>query len=87
VLCCVAHTEDAEVARLAAQRLEVPITEIPMHLQGARLAHHLREVDASVLLCCAEGTEAWRSSGAPAVVYGDGLFVRWWRAAELRMAG
>ena len=39
-----------------------------------------------LLMACAEGVSAWRATGVPMRVIGDGADVVWWKALELRDA-
>ena len=55
-----------------------------MRGQPPRLAKALRECQPAILVACAHGVDAWRSTGVPLRIVGDGEGVLWWRALELR---
>jgi hypothetical protein len=48
------------------------------------LSDELEPSRHGVLIACAKGVDAWRRTGVPMVVVGDGCGVLWWRSLELR---
>lgn len=86
VMCCEAHRVDGAAARAAAGVLGAAVLDVPMDITPRGLRRLLAEADATVLLACDRGTEAWKASGSPVPVMGDAPGVLWWRIAELRAA-
>lgn len=83
VLVCEEHAHDRHVACLAiALHGSTPIT-LPI---GDDLKVDIERHRGRVLVACAEGVAAWRATGVPMRVIGDGADVVWWKALELRDA-
>ena len=86
ILVCDDHAADRAVGALAAQILGVSVTVCAVDLPVDALSECLQSSRHAVLLACAEGVEAWRKTGVPLRVVGDGPGVLWWRALELQQA-
>jgi hypothetical protein len=87
VLCCPAHAEERRVALLAGERTgRTTLAVDSPDWDPAGLRRLGREREGPLVVACPEGVEAWRGSGAPGVVVGEGggVGVVWWRLVELR---
>jgi hypothetical protein len=83
VLVCEEHVHDRRVACLAIALHGS--TPIPLAF-GDDLKGDVERHRGGVLVACAEGVAAWRETGVPMRVVGDGADIVWWKALELRGA-
>jgi hypothetical protein len=86
VRACDIHSVDRQVAFDAIQSLGAKGVDLGNAGSTAELAMALRECHPAILVACAHGVDAWRSTGVPLRIVGDGEGVLWWRALELREA-
>ena len=83
ILVCEAHAHDRQVACLAATLQGSTPIVLPF---GDDLAVELERHRGEILVACAEGVAAWRATGVPMRVVGEGVDVVWWKALERREA-
>ncbi len=86
VLVCESHAIDRAVAVEAIASLGALQIDLGDVLPPVDLAEALRDQRPAMLVACAHGVDAWRSTHVPLRVVGDGQDVLWWRALELREA-